>query len=391
MPDWSRRRALAALGTGTVGVGGYWYATDDHCLDRREPSWTMDGRRWSPPAIAESRGGAVVSEAYGFTSRDSVYRIAMLDTFDGSPEWVFTERGAGGGVPLVADGTVYVGTGRDRVYALDRRTGRVEWRYDAGGNEIFGGGAWGRPAKTDDRVVVGVSHSNRSDPTPSHDDAFTHRVVGLDPASGEEIWERFVDAKVWTGPVAMGGVVVAATEAGSVYGFDAETGRRRWDGEVGTGIRQSLFADDDRVYVASEEGRVVALDPQGTEEWTASLSGTTATERDDASLLVGTDAGEVVALSRSSGEPNWRFRTDAAIGAISSDGSLTYVLDQRGRVHVLDAEAGERTQRFRVAENSYEDRCGWNPDAERASGLVATDESLLVTGPWIGRVPRYRE
>jgi outer membrane protein assembly factor BamB len=397
MPDWTRRQFLAAVGTAAVGVGGYWWFETDHCIDRREPRWTFDGEHWSPPVTDEY--SAYVSERHGYTGANLVSRVASMRQFDGEPNWVFTVTGGGAGVPLVADGTVYVGTGADLVYALDKRTGHVEWRYDAGGRETYGGGAWGRPAKAAGLLVVGVSHSGDSLADP-RDGRFVHRVVALDAESGEEVWAREVDAKVWTGPVAVDDTVVAATEVGGVYGVGVEDGTERWRTEVGGKVWEPIFGDDgDRaIHVASEGGRVAAIDPEsGAKRWTASVPDVVrATERDDETFFVGTDSGGVVAFPRSGGPEDWRFdaggeRSEAAIAAISSDGSLAYVLDQRGYVSVLDAASGERRDEFRVAEKSWENRCGWNPEYERATGLLADGNSLMVTGPWVGQVPRHRE
>jgi outer membrane protein assembly factor BamB len=388
--ELTRRRALALLGGGgAAALGGYWYETDGRCVDRRDPYWTLDGRGWSPPVTDEY--ATYVSEGYGYTGRDAPHRIASLSSSDGSPNWVFTEVGAGAGVPLIADDTVYVGTGRDRVYALERRTGHVEWRYDAGGRETYGGGAWGQPVALDGLVVVGVSHSGGLDPDPTDDDAFTDRVVALDAATGEEVWAREVDGMVWSGPATVGDSVVAATEAGTVYAFAVGDGTRRWRTTVGKKVWEPIFAAPDRVHAASEDGRVAALAPDsGETRWTAAVPGAAcATEHDGERFLVGDREGTVVAFGRF-GDDRWRFDAPAAVAAVSSAGSLAYVLDQRGIVHVLDAASGERVQRFRVAENTGE-RCGWIPDHEQATGLVADDGALAVTGRWVGRVRRHRE
>ncbi|NEU57081.1 PQQ-binding-like beta-propeller repeat protein [Halorussus sp. MSC15.2] len=398
MPDWTRSQVLATLGTAAVGVGGYWWFEGDHCIDRRDPRWTLEGRRWSPPATDEH--SVYVSEGHGLTSGERVSRVASLKQSDGEPNWVFTVTGGGAGVPLVTDERVYVGTGADYVYSLDKRTGHVEWRYDAGGRETYGGGAWGQPAKANGLVIVGASYSGESDPDPSNSDAFTHRVAALDADTGEEVWAGTVGATVWTGPVAVGDTVVAATEAGVVYGFAVGDGSRRWRTAVGEKIWEPIFGGNGAVHVASGDGTVAAIDSEsGAKRWTTSLSGEAngenerkirATERDDETFFVGTDSGRVIAFPRSGGPEDWRFEGEAAIADISSDGSLAYVLDQRGYVSVLDAASGERRDRFRVAEKSWENKCGWSPKYERAAGLAAGEYSLTVTGSWVGQVPRHR-
>lgn len=51
--------------------------------------------------------------------------------------------------PVVADGTVYIGSNDHRMYALDARTGRLIWRRDVDG-EVDS-----RPAVADETVYIG--------------------------------------------------------------------------------------------------------------------------------------------------------------------------------------------------------------------------------------------
>jgi len=162
-----------------------------------------------------------------------------------------------------------------------------------------------------------------------------------------------------------------------------------------------VFADDSAVHVASSDGRVAALAPDsGAERWTSSLDGTvSATERDAETFFVGTERGAVVAFSRSEGEPRWRIAGEQdgdaddapGIADAASNGSLVYVFDQRGDVRAFDAANGERRDRFRVAEKTWEDQCGWYPRYHRGSGLLLDGDGLVVSGPWVKSVDRHRE
>jgi outer membrane protein assembly factor BamB len=398
MTGFSRRQVLTGLGTAAVGVGGYWWYDENRCFDRRDPTWTLDGESWSAPVLGES--AVYAAESHGMTNDDAVSRLVSLRRYDGNPNWIFTVTGGGAGVPLPADESVYFGTGADSVYALDKQTGHVEWRYDAGGRETYGGGAWGQPAKTDGRLLVGVSHSEETDVDPNSE-AFTHRVVALDAETGEKDWATDVDGMVWTGPEVVGDTAVAATEVGSVCGLAVGDGSQRWRTEVGENVWQDVFADESAVYAASSDGRVAALAPDsGAERWTASVSGgISATERDAETFFVGTGRGGVLALSQSEGEPRWRVSGEEngdadeapGIADLGSDGSLVYVFDHRGTVRAFDAANGERRDRFRVAEKTWDDRCGWSPRYHRGSGLALGDDELFVSGPWVGAVDRYRE
>jgi outer membrane protein assembly factor BamB len=70
------------------------------------------------------------------------------------------------------------------------------------------------PSVADGRVVVGVVHR--------------HQVVCLDAASGAERWRTVLDGRVAQQPVLHGGLVLASTQAGSVYALTADGGAVVW-------------------------------------------------------------------------------------------------------------------------------------------------------------------
>lgn len=386
MVELTRRRALAALGAGAVGTGGYWHATrGDECVDVLDSSWSFDGENWSRPV--RGHYSVLAGEGRGVTGSHRVFRLVSLASGRGRPEWVFAEDGAGFGVPTFHDDTVYVGSGLDRVYALDADTGRIEWKYDAGGDEEYGGGAWGQPALTRGLVVVGISHSDRPEPLPTNPDAYVHRVVALDASDGSEVWSYEVDRGLWTGPVAVGDTVVAATKGGVAYGLGIESGERRWSTSVGGEVREPLVNADGSVFAASLDGRVTALDVEsGAEEWTVHTpTATTAFESGDDALFVGTDSGRILSLDRSSDETHWQYEVAASVAAVAIAESRAFVLDQRGVVHALTVADGDRVGQFRVGGHVSDGMCGWNPKNRRARGLQVVGKELLVTGPSIGR------
>ena len=55
-----------------------------------------------------------------------------LDAATGHLRWSYTTGDCVDSDPAVAGGTVYVGSGDDKVYALDAATGRLRWSYTTG-------------------------------------------------------------------------------------------------------------------------------------------------------------------------------------------------------------------------------------------------------------------
>jgi outer membrane protein assembly factor BamB len=332
--------------------------------------------------------GVLVAEGHGVTG-GSRFRIALLTPGGGQSRWATVVEGGGFGHPAVADGSVYVGTGSDTVLSLDRRTGRVEWEYDAGGVEEYGGGAWGRPLVADGRVFVGVSHAEDPVADPGDAAAFTHRLVALDASDGTERWTNAVTAPVRAGPVRVADTVVAGSEDGLLRGFDPRTGERRWELRLpgGPGHRPVVTGAESLTLVA-DDGTVVHVDvPDGTARRTTTpLSGATAVARDDGSLYVGGESGAVVALpvtprpDLSTWPARWTYDAGVRVGGVARGGAGVAVVDQSGHLHRL-TDDGRRTARVRVVEASG-DRCGWIPDHGLVTGATVSRGTLFVSSQW---------
>ena len=71
-----------------------------------------------------------------------------------------------------------------------------------------------------------------------HRDPAHTGFAGATPPAGQLsiAWTRRLDGAVYGQPLAVGGLVIAATEGDSVYGLDRATGRVRWRAHVGTPV-----------------------------------------------------------------------------------------------------------------------------------------------------------
>lgn len=378
----TRRRAVAAVGAalGTAGcLGGVF---DDGCPPAREPTWQIVGDFWSPPAVADNR--VYVGEWYGASGVDRLSRIGCYGTGTGRAYWVHPVE-SGTGWPRRVGETVYVGTGDDRLLALDAATGRRRWTYDAGGREQYGGGAWARPVATDDRVVLAVSSSDDSDPSPSDPSEFTHRLVGLDRADGRVVWERSLARGVFEGMQLADGAAYAATEAGRLYRVDPADGSLAWTAELPGSIRRQPIVTGRAVVVGTESGQLVGLDrANGNSRWATELDGAvTALTTHDGRVVAGDETGRLV--SRTGETTVWTETLDAPIAGVDGTDDQLWVLDQRGVLVEIDPASGEHRRALLVGPSSG-DRCGWRAERRRRRGLAVESGRAIVTGPWVGRV-----
>ncbi len=138
--------------------------------------------------------------------------LFALDATTGEEQWYFTTTGpVYHSSPVVANGTVYVGSKDGNVYAVDATTGAERWRFTTG-NAVYAS-----PAVVDEIVYVGST------------DGF---LYALDAATGEQRW-RLETGVVQRSAPAVVDDVVYIVGGNLLWAVDAATGSERW--QVATG------------------------------------------------------------------------------------------------------------------------------------------------------------
>ncbi|HKG94373.1 MAG TPA: PQQ-binding-like beta-propeller repeat protein [Gemmatimonadaceae bacterium] len=234
-----------AYAGGTLYVGGgdgnvYALAASDGAVRWRHAT---GGRVRSSPAV---EGGLVV-----VGSADGV--VYAADARTGAARWTFATLGASlesgsfgfdrrtvQASPAIVGDRVFVGARDGFVYALDRATGRLAWKFD---HEI----SWvnSSPAVADGAVYVGTS-----------DGWF---VQALDAATGAERWRTSTASAVWGSPAVVDSFVYAGEAAGNVLALDARTGAERWRWRVGSRVFSSPVPAAGTLYFGADDGAVYAL------------------------------------------------------------------------------------------------------------------------------------
>jgi outer membrane protein assembly factor BamB len=249
------------------------------------------------------------------------------------------------GVPVIADGKIFVLDGRATVSALDERSGDVIWRANLEtrtrrDREGFGGGV----AYAEDMVFVSSGY---------------RFVAALDAKTGEVKWRTAMTSPVHSTPTWGGGRVFVTDVDDQFYAFDAKTGAIIWDYqalEEPARVRAapSAVVSGDVVISPFASGEVVALRiPNGAPLWTDTLS---FTSRNNAlseirdipgrpvvyrgDVFAGSHSGMFGALSLRDGQRRW----DLPITTITTPwpaGDVVYVVDQGGQVICIARESGQ--------------------------------------------------
>ena len=228
---------------------------------------------------------------------------------------------------------MYAASCSGSLYALERTSGAVRWRYDTaadGATAQF----HGDPVVTDGLLVI------PSDARP------VGHVYAFDLATGEVRWKT---------PVAPGGVtshlvrwassVVGLTPTGRAVSLDLATGAERWSVEPAEevpvlGAHPALAGE--RVVYGAGDGRVRAVEAAtGEVAWSRALDSrpNTAAVVDGDHLLIGTADGSLYRLGVAGGEIAARLELPATpVGTPALRGDRLVLVGAAGQLMVVDRE-----------------------------------------------------
>ena len=206
--------------------------------------------------LAYGDGKLFVSSGFGL--------MTALDAETGAELWQQNLRATGSGDPTVVGDMVYLVAGDDVAWALDTDTGRIRWQLAATPdlNNVMGGPA---PAVSDKYVIFAFGAGE---------------VQGAFRQGGLRLW----DAQI----------------AGQRSGY---SGARVAD------ITGDPVIDDDRVYVGTHSGRVVALGlANGERLWTANQGPLNRVWPAGDSVYLISDRNELVRLQAEDGDQVWAIK-----------------------------------------------------------------------------------
>ncbi len=248
-------RSTPAVKEGVVYFGsedGHLYAID--LKDGREIWRFKTGSEIaSSPALAEDR--------VFFLSRDGILRA--LDRHKGQEVWriamgpdALPRKGDYLGwdywlsSPTVQNGTIYVGGGDGKVYAVDTDKGSIRWTFGTAQR------VRSSPAVKDGMLFVG---------------SFDGHVYALDATTGKELWKFNTQGGIQSSPAVADGTVFIGSRSAAVFALDAKTGSLKWRTAhpFGSWVLASPTVAKGKVIVGSSDEQFLhALDAQtGQEVW----------------------------------------------------------------------------------------------------------------------------
>ncbi|MEM9780899.1 MAG: PQQ-binding-like beta-propeller repeat protein [Pseudomonadota bacterium] len=299
LDDWTQTGAVATHNgghlAGPVTLSEAWQA------DIGDGS-SSDGAITSAPVVAEGRifalDAAAQVTALSATSGDEVWSTDL------TPEGEDSENGFGGGLAW-SDGRVFASTGFGEALALNADTGEILWRVS------LGAPIRAAPA-VDGDLLIAVARNNIAFGLSTADGAIQWRsqglnseagvlggaspaitrtgailpfgsgeIVAVDRLTGQRFWGSVLSggarglargqiSDVTGDPVIIGGLVVAANQAGRLAAVQSSTGRRAWTRSIGA--VGPIWGADSSLFLVTDTAQLVRLDTAtGSTVWGAQL------------------------------------------------------------------------------------------------------------------------
>jgi outer membrane protein assembly factor BamB len=230
--------------------------------------------------------------------------------------------------PLLHGNRLFVGSWDHGVHAINAKTGRRIWRFQAD-NQVNTSAAWWRG-----RIFIGSDSGT---------------LYALSARTGRQLWSaRSGSGEFWyaTPTVAYGRVYIGNTD-GTMYVFGAKTGNLLWARPLGSYIYGAAAVYRRRVFVGTYDGKFYALDAAtGDVRWQIDAHGavhsaptvmrglvyyavcSTCGEAAQRSVARGPDA--TYAVRARNGHPVWSFPAGKYANPVVADGERIYVT---GRAH----------------------------------------------------------
>lgn len=236
-------------------------------------------------------------------------RLMCIDA-SGRLAWSFRTRSHVESPPTIVGEQIYFGAGDDGVYCLNLPPQQgdkpsVAWHYDSIHVDSS-------PLVVDDKVFVGGVVG---------DVVANLKVVALDRANGNKLWERpselpfpaaasYADGAVYLGLGNGKFSSEAARPQGKVWRLSAETGEKQWEFPLESSVLTSPIPAEGRVHFVARNGECYALDAaSGNRLWkyAAGEEIVAAPVVSGSRMFAVTLHGSVLCLDARTGQELWRF------------------------------------------------------------------------------------
>jgi outer membrane protein assembly factor BamB len=308
-----------------------------------DSAWPMFGQNLQRTGRSPYSGPEVPKLKWSFTTGYDVYSspaigadgtiyVGSLDNRlyainpDGSQKWSFTAGDVVNSSPAIgADGTIYVGSLDNRLYAINP-DGSQKWSFTAG-DVVNSSPAIG----ADGTVYVGSADYN---------------LYAINP-DGSQKWSFTTGGSVLSSPAigANGTIYVGATN-GTLYAINPD-GSLKWSFTTGGRIYSSpAIGADGAIYVGADDWNLYAINPDGSQKWSFATGGwveSSPAVGSGGTIYVGSYDDKLYAINPD-GSQKWSFTTGDWVEsspAIGADGTI-YVGSEDDKLYAVNPDGSQK-------------------------------------------------
>jgi outer membrane protein assembly factor BamB len=289
---------------------------------------------WSPVAVGEDLAYVGYAESGG-----DVFALYAFEPETGNDRWSVPAEDLILPAPTYADGMVYFADSAGYVYRVNAETGNVE-------------SGW--PFQARDAIWASILVDGGRAYVASMD----HYLYCLDAESGELIWEHEVGGAMAANPTLEDGILYVGAFDGQLYAVNADSGQRveGFEFQAGNWIWSEVLVAKGRLWVSSLDGMLYALDPTSGDVLDTYDSGPVSTGQDVIRaapvqagdlIVVATEAGRVIAVDEGAVRQWGPKELEAGIYTTPVvRGEQVYVLLVDGQIIAFDAADGGQERLF---------------------------------------------
>ncbi len=241
--------------------------------------------------------------------------------------WKYQTGGHVHSSPAIAsDGTIYIGSGDDNIYALNT-DGSLKWKYQASES------VHSSPAIGSDGIIYFGSNDNY--------------IYALTP-NGSLKWKYQTSDIVYSSPaIGSDGIIYVGSSDNYIYALNSN-GSLKWKFQTDGHVHSSpAISSDGTIYVGSGDDYIYALSTDGSFKWkyrTGDIVYSSPAIGADGTIYIGSNDNYIYALTPN-GSLKWKYQTSGAVvysgifyssPAIGSDGTI-YVGSNDNYIYALTA------------------------------------------------------
>lgn len=245
-----------------------------------------------------------------------------------TPIWSFRFEDEVRGTPTFHNGSLYIGSYDNNLYALRAENGKFLWKYPTDGGIVS------KPAIQDNTVFFG-----------SED----HRLHAVSLTSSRVSWTYYTDGPIRSSPFLAEGHIFIGSDDGRLHVVHSLSGRRAWTVDCGAPVRSTPLVHKDLIFVGTESGDFFCIDFSGKVKWRfkARRAVTSSPAIDQGVVFFGSVDGTLYALEAKTGWVIWRYRLGrASISTPCLVDKYIFTGATDGDIYCLEASSSREVWRY---------------------------------------------